>query len=75
MFVYLVMYHWQLDGEGCTLAKLAFHLDVAIVQVNDLLDICQSESEALHVMHIASVYAIFFKFSFFIPIPVSVMDR
>lgn len=48
------MYHWQLDGEGCTLAKLAFHLDVAIVQINNLLDVCQSESEALHIMHIAS---------------------
>ena len=50
----------QLDGEGRTLAELAVHLYLTVVQVDDLLDVSQSETEALHVVHITRMHPIEF---------------
>ena len=47
------MNHRQLDGEGCSLAILAVHLDLSIMKVYNLLYISQPQAEALHIMDIA----------------------
>lgn len=54
----LILDHRQLDGEGGTLAVLAVHLDLAVVEIDNPLDISQSEAEALHVVDITGMYAV-----------------
>lgn len=49
----LIFDHRQLDGEGRTLTVLAVHLDLTVVEVNDTLDIGQTEPEALYVVDVA----------------------
>ena len=54
----LIFYHGQLDGKLRALAVFALHLDVAIVQVDHLLHVGQTEAESLHVVHIARMNAV-----------------
>ena len=52
------MYHRQLDGKGSTLAQFAVNLDFSTMQFHDFPHIGETEAEALHIMHIARMYAV-----------------
>ena len=56
--LFVLLQDRQRNGEGSALAQLALALDVAIVQVNNLLDVGQSESEALHIVHVTCMHTI-----------------
>ena len=58
LFHILVANDGQLDGEGRSLAILTIDADLALVQIDHLLDIGQSETEALDVVDIARVDAV-----------------
>ena len=50
--------YWQRNGEGSALSKFALALDVALVEVDDLLDVSQSETKALDVVDITSMHSV-----------------
>ena len=58
LFHILVANDGQLDGEGRSLAILTIDADLALVQIDHLLDIGQTETEALDVVDIARVDAV-----------------
>ena len=54
----LILYYWQLDCKLGALAQFALYRDVAMVQHNNLLDVCQTQTKALYIMSVACMYAI-----------------
>ena len=54
----LVFNDWQLDGELCSFAEVALDGDVALMEHHNLLDVGETEAESLHVVYVASVYAV-----------------
>ena len=55
----MVLFHdRQRDSKLGTLAQIALTLDFTLVEVNHLLDVGQTESEALHVVLVASMHTI-----------------
>ena len=61
IFVYsclLFVKHGEGDGKLSTLAQFALTFDFALMQVDDLLDIRQSQTEAFHIVFVARMHAV-----------------
>ena len=61
IFVYsclLFVEHGEGDGKLSTLAQFALTFDFTLMQVDDLLDIRQSQTEAFHIMFVARMHAV-----------------